>query len=117
MLFTAEHKKISARLFGSTTSIASAVVDQVGSTLVAFASDVGDALDAVAAELKMHVDSQAIASAMTPMAKEFFFLAAVFIAAIVPRIASRCSASSRHTLGRFRALAANAAAPLAAIRA
>jgi hypothetical protein len=64
----------SARVFGPTTASFDAVVDHVGSML-----------DAIAAVLRRHVDTQAIASAMMPMAKELFFLAAVFIAAIVPR--------------------------------
>jgi hypothetical protein len=49
----------SARVFGSTT----------------------DTLDAIPAELTRHVDTQAIIEAMTPKAKEFFFLPAGSIAA------------------------------------
>jgi hypothetical protein len=39
------------------------------------------ALDALAAELRRHADTQAIIEAMTTKANEFFFLAAVSIAA------------------------------------
>jgi hypothetical protein len=67
----------------------------------------GATLDAIAAELTRHVAIQANIRAMTPKAKEFLFLAAVFIAAIVAQIALRCSAS----FGR----SSHAAAPLAAI--
>jgi hypothetical protein len=73
----------------------------------------GETLDAVAAELSRHVATQAIIEAMTPKAKEFLFLAAVFIAAIVARIASRCSTNLRQPASSMGEAAA-AAAPLAA---
>ena len=58
-----------------------------------FASKLGDTLDAIAAEVKSSADKRTIIEAMTLDANEFLFLAAVFIAAIVARIASRCSTS------------------------
>ena len=78
MLLRLTPKKISARLFGP-KSVA------VGAGVVS----VGVALDALAAELRRHVDTQAIIEAMTTNANEFFFLAAVSMLPIVAQCGSR----------------------------
>lgn len=89
-------KKISTRVFDPTCIAFDAVV-------VAHA----ETLDALAAELKTSADKRTTIEAMTLDTNDFFFLAAVFMLPIVAQIDSRCS-------GYRRALAANAAAPLAA---
>jgi hypothetical protein len=105
----AEHKKTSARVFDSSTRCVDVVVGEFGSQLGAIVVTFGptldavaskrfcETLDAIAAELRSNVDTIATTRAMTPDAKEFFFLAAVFIAAIVAHIASRCSTSFGRT--------------------
>jgi hypothetical protein len=125
MVLSVKTPETSARVFDHSSSVFGGVVGAVGSMLGAVVGRpapmldagvsrrFGATLDAIAAALTRHAATQAIIEAMTPKAKEFLFLAAVFIAAIVARIASRCSANLRQPASSMGE-AAVAAAPLAA---